>query len=69
MSSKLAQLLDQVGKSKGANAEKMNDLSLLDESLLSSVAGGAGGAQLPGGYESEEIGQNAVPYVKYWQDL
>lgn len=68
MASKLAQLMEQVTNSQAANTGKMRDLSLLDDSLLSSVAGGVAGPKLPSSYE-EEGEEGANPYVKYWQDL
>lgn len=68
MSSKLAQLIDQVGTTEADGIEKMSDMSLLDEMLLSSVAGGDGGGTLGSGYNGGGV-KGQQPYVRYWQDL
>lgn len=69
MHSKLTQLLDQVGRSE-PDVKKMSDLSLLDEMLLSSVAGGDGAATLALGYNADDPQPNGqTPYLRYWADL
>jgi hypothetical protein len=74
MSSKLKQLTDQVASSQQVASEElknkgMSDLSRLDETLLSSVAGGnSGGGTLASGYNPGYQPQ-AMPYIKYWQDM